>query len=59
MHEDFFRSEIDQAKTVKEIFLIVEKYYEISKPLTTVQRLTIIAGIKAAIQIIKPQENKI
>lgn len=59
-HKQKFFLDLEDAETLKDVFLICEKYYHIEKAvLTTVSKSIVKSGIKTAINLIDPQEKNL
>lgn len=52
-----FQIELSKAKTVRQVFDVVNKYYDTDEPLTIVKEMIIKTGMVKAIDTIRPKKR--
>jgi hypothetical protein len=52
-----FEQDIKQCNTMKQILVVVEKYYNLDKPLGIATKIIVQVGIKKILTVIKAEEK--
>ena len=53
-----FERDIKQCNTMKEILVVVERYYNLEKPLGIATKIIVQVGIKKILNVIKAEPKK-